>query len=396
MDYKAVRGYSVLMYRFVSKISNSGGWRVDGDGFLRVTMCVLRGGVFEYAKNDLPEELTSLKPDLKVWRVRVPDNAFSGDFLKSAEGKPVVAWNHEWQETAKLDKEIIVGALAGSATMEGTGMVMDAIINDAGVIAAVKNNDLQEISAGYHSHVETVDGDAEADAVQMPTELNHVVLLPAGKGRCGRSVRILNKKETTMVKVKIKNSVGEEKEYAFSNEDDAKQAEGMAQEKSDADVAAVKKEGEGQMEAKNHELADAQAKFAEITAALQALDAEKVLLEQRIKQYQSEEFQEAQAMERDEYKAGEQSVMENGCDEASKKELEGKLQNAKSIAERRKIVVAHVCNAKGIQFDEGNDKLLFGVLVKTLNKATVTEIRKPAKVEVNKRDESHPIFVRKG
>jgi hypothetical protein len=384
------------MYRFVSKISNSGTWRIDSDGFLRVTMCVLCGGVFDYAKADLPEELTRLKPDLDVWRVRIPDNAFSGDFLKSAEGKPVIAWNHEWQEAAQLDKEAIIGALAGAAKMEGTEMVMDAIISDKGSIEAVKNGDLQDISAGYHSSIDPLDGDPEADAVQMPTEMNHVVLLPVGRGRCGRSVRILNKKENVMVKVKIKNAAGEEKEYQFSNEDDAKQAEGMAKDKSDADVAGVKQEGEVQMQAKNHELADAQAKFAQITAALQSLEAEKVLLEQSIKQYQSEEFQESQSKEREAYKADEQAVVENGCDEDGKKELSGKLQNAKTISERRKIVTAHICNAKGIAFDENNDKLLFGVLVKTLNKKIATEVRKPiASVRVNNSEAPvHPVFAR--
>jgi len=150
------------------------------------------------------------------------------------------------------------------------------------------------------------------------------------------------------------------------------------------------------MQAKNHELADAQAKFAQITSALQSLEAEKVLLEQSIKQYQSEEFQESQSNDRLAYKADEQAVVENGCDDAGKKELEGKLQNAKTIPERRKIVTAHICNAKGITFDENNDKLLFGVLVKTLNKKTATEVRKPiASVRVNNSEAPvHPVFAR--
>jgi hypothetical protein len=57
------------------------------------------------------------------------------------------------------------------------------------------------------------------------------------------------------------------------------------------------------------------------------------------------------------------------------------------------ILTAHVCNAKGIPYDEANKKVLFGVLVKTLNKATVTVIRQPAKQETAK-ETNHPIFRR--
>ena len=165
------------MFRFGSRICNADKWRIDTDGFLRITMCVLRDGVFEYAKEDLPKELTDQKPDLKTWRVRIPEAAFTGNFLKTAEGKPVISWHHEWQETDNIDKERIVGAMAGEATVEAGAMVIDGVIHDANVIAAIKAGELVEISAGYHSDIEPLDGDPDADAVQRELKMNHVCLL---------------------------------------------------------------------------------------------------------------------------------------------------------------------------------------------------------------------------
>ena len=376
------------MFRFKSQITNSSGnWRIDSDGFLRVTMCVLRAGVFKYAKKDLPKEITDLKPEIEVWRVRVPEKSFSDDFLKSAEGKPAIAYDHEWQGVDDFNPNEVKGSLAGSAVCDGYEMTIDAVITDKDTIEAVKSGELCEISAGYHSNVDLLADDPEADAVQIPTEMNHVVLLPVGRGRCGPSVRILNMKgETKMsVKVKMKNSAGEEQSYEFTNEADAQTAEKMAQDQSAAKGA--------QMEAKNHELADAQTKFAEINKVLTALNAEKTILEQKIKQYESEEYQETQAQERDAYKADESAVIENACNEAEKKDLNAKLQNAKSVKERREIVTATICNSKGIDYKPENASILFGVLCKTMNKASSTVVRKPAQAKFKNSDGTDGDFV---
>lgn len=360
-------------------------WREDEDGFLRITMCVLRGGVFDYAKKDLPTEVTRTSPDKEVWKLNIQDQ-FSDEFLKSIEGKPVIIYKHDWQEVQTIQPEEIKGSIAGSARVEGNAIVVDAVITDADTIALIKTGNLVEVSAGYNSNVDIAE-DKDYDAEQIPTNANHFVLLPKGEGRCGHSVRIINtKKETVMVKVKIKNSSGNEAEYQFTNEADAQVAETMVKEETVAHT--------GEMEAKNHELASAQARFAEINQALTGLQAEKTILEQKLKEFESEEYQEAQLMEREQYKSDESAVIENACNTSEEKqEVEAKLQNAKSVKERMGILTAHVCNSKGIPYDEANKKVLFGVLVKTLNKATVTVIRQPAKQEAVK-EINHPIFRR--
>lgn len=396
------------MLRCILKISNEGEghWRIDDDGFLRVTACVLRSGVFPYAKKDLPAELTNARPELDVWRVRIPEDAFGSEFLKSSEGKPVIAWRHEWQEADGADKEPAVGALAGAPAVQDGRQIMDALITNADTIAAVKAGDLQEVSAGYHSTVEILNGDPDADAVQRPISMNHVVLLPAGRGRCGHTVRILNQKDTKMVTVKLMNAGGEEKEYRFTNEEDAKVAQEMVSDqaaKGEAEKDALKataaeseKKAAGDMEAKNHELAESQSKFAEIDQTMKAMEAQKILLEQQIKQYESEEYQSGVAKERGEFDAGEKSVMEN-CSDGEKKEAEAKLQNAKTLDERRKVIVGVICNSRGIPYDEANAKALFPVIVKTLNKATVTEVRQPVTKKQDKGDAPvHPVFAKRG
>ncbi len=188
-----------------------------------------------------------------------------------------------------------------------------------------------------------------------------------------------------MVIMKIKNSSGEDAEFKFSNEADAEVAASMVKENEAA--------GAVQMETKNHELAEAQKRFAEINQALSAMNAEKMLLEQKLKEFESEEYQESQLAERAQYKSDEATVIENACDAEQKKEVEAKLMNAKSVKERKAIVTSHICNAKGIPCDESNINGIFAVLCKTLNKATVTEIRKPNTAPAVQ-EKVHPIFHR--
>ena len=86
-------------------------------------------------------------------------------------------------------------------------------------------------------------------------------------------------------------------------------------------------------------------------------------------------------------------MIENALDVEGKKEVEAKMMNAKTVKDRMGIVTSHICNAKGIPYEEANAKVLFGVLVKTLNKASVTEIRKPAATTAVQ-EKIHPIFYR--
>lgn len=359
-------------------------WRIDEDGFMRVTMCVLKEGVFEYAKKDMPLEITRTSPDKEVWRLNIK-GPFSDEYLKSIEAKPIIIYAHDWQEVGKIDKEDIKGSIAGSAKDEGGAIIVDALITDKDTIDLILSGKLEEVSAGYNSSVDLSDS-PDYDAEQVPLNANHFVLLPKGEGRCGPTVRILNQKEEkTMVKVKITNSSGAEAEYQFSNEADAAMAETMVK-----DSTAT---GAAQMETQNHELAAAQARFAEINQALSAMNAEKMLLEQKLKEFESEEYQESKLAERAQYKSDEATVIENACNADEKKDVEAKLQNAKSVVERKAIVTAHICNAKGIPCDEANINGIFAVLVKTLNKASVTEIRQPA-VSTAAKENTHPIFHR--
>ena len=387
------------MRGFSFKTVNAGKWRVDEDGFMRITLCVLRPGIFDYSLDDIPEEVRKTKPDLLKWRVRIPESAFTPEFLKSSEGRPVISWKHEWQEVENIAKDDIVGALAGMAKVEDGGMLIDAVINDKDAIAAIKSEDVQEVSAGYHSELSALENDPDADAEQLPTQMNHVVLLPKGRGRCGPSVRILNAKETIMVKVKFKNSKGVEQTYTFENEADAQAAEQMVAERDGAHAA--------EMTATNHTLESAKAEFAELNKRMQAMDAERKLLEEKIKQFESEEYQEAQSGQRAEYGASETAVVDNcaGIPATSEgagaanlgEEIKGALKNAKTMNERRKIVTQKVCNAKGIPFDEANVPLLFGVLARTMNKASATEVRRPVVAKTNNEGaDQHPIFHRKG
>lgn len=316
-------------------------WRLDPDGALRITICALKEGVYSYGIDETPNvpELQGLSEV----REYIPAEEFTTEACVSLEGKNVVVDEHEWRFPENALKDgLTVGAVAGAPYAENGELYCDALIYDPSAIKAITDDTLPpeerlvEVSAGYDGDLViengTFDGKAY-DAKQTNLRFNHVLLLPAGKGRCGKEVRIINQKPTeakmagenkVLLKVQIGNAA---RTFRFSNEDDQREAETMLEEdrKFNAEKLNEAVEARSALEAQIKEL---QAQLAEHDNNLKEAKAQ-------IEELLSTEMQEALAAEATEQGEDEQAIVEA---EAENMVEEGEMKAENEDEEKEKIL----------------------------------------------------------
>ena len=390
----------VLQMEAMKAIVRANNWRIDTDGFLRVTMRVLKKGVYDYAPKEHGEEIAARFKDKAVIREFIDSKNFTDQALKTLEGKPIIIQGHEWRDLDNtLTDGLTVGNIAGTPYVEGDGIIADGIISNAKVIELISNKGLVEVSAGYETDLDTEHGTEEYDAAQGEPRFNHVLLIPEGKGRCGQDVRILNTKSAkeTQMKVKIKNAKGVERVYEFSNEKDAETAETVArdvQDSAEADKTEAVDGKDKEVKAANHDLETAKAELETLKAKCKDLEA-------RIEQFASEEYQEGVTKERGEYKEDEEAVMNAEVPEEEKAGIKEKLGNCKSVIERRKTLTVAVMNTKGVDLSAASDDAVsasFRTLVTFAKGKTASkgEAKAPQVKAQNTKpnDFVHPVFQR--
>ena len=399
-------------------------WRIDDDGFLKVTAHILKEGVYPYSAEEsgLEDELPNVDPVMQY----IPRSEFTEEALNSLEGKPVTVplikenedW-HQWRNPENALKDFLtVGSIAGRPTITEDGCIeCDMLIMDADAIAAIagtnensssenssseswaNKNRLVEVSAGYDGTLVLGEGRYLGEpyhATQTNLRFNHVLLLPAGMGRCGYDVRIINKmgpkphKKTLMPKVStagikpkpqegaympnpktIKLTIGNmARTFRFTNEEDAKKAEAMLREEKTFNAEAM----QAAIEAKNN----LQEEILELQNQLADRDQELVEAEEQIKKLLSPEVQEALAQEVMEQKEAEEAIIEAETDfvdsaefselselsgefssndaeslakvaEEEKEAFNNALARCRSLAERRAVIVTRVMNMRGVK-----------------------------------------------
>lgn len=222
-------------------------WRIDEDGHLRVTICALKEGVYDYGIEEAPQaaSLPELR-GLDTIREYISEKELRNkEALQSLEGKDIIVGHHDWQTPENYGEANIAGSVAGAPYVEAGELLVDAIIKCPEAIQNItsertpENERYVEVSAGYDGDLVADGGTYNGeryDARQINFRFNHILLLPAGRGRCGSDVRIVNSKPeevvrmagaSTTLKVRIGNA---ERTFRFSNEDDAKEAETMVEE----------------------------------------------------------------------------------------------------------------------------------------------------------------------
>ena len=341
-------------------------WRIDTDGFLRVTARVLREGIFPYSKSDLPPELqATFHPDQNTINQYIPASEFTIESLSSLEGKPVVIHEHEWRDADNTHSDgLTVGSAAGAPYVLDGGILVDLLITHAETIDRITAKELVEVSAGYDGDLVMgpgAFGDEQFDATQTNLRFNHVLLLPLGEGRCGYEVRIINQKdkETHMEPVHLR--IGN-REYKFSNAEDAEEGKKLA--KDEASEATT-----GMVDQK--QLDDAIATIVELKAALAKLE--------------DPEAQEAEAQELLNQKEDEEAVKKTDVKDEDKEKV-GNAMKGCNRKDRVKILMTHVLNAKGMPV-EGLDDSALHVLFKfhALNSKATIKAAEDAAAEAAKK-----------
>lgn len=309
-------------------------WRIDEDGIMRITMCILKAGVYDYGAEEVPSDAAFAGKD--IIREYIPTEEFSKpEALVSLEGKPIVITEHEWREAENtLVDGYTVGAIAGAASVNDDALVVDALIFDPATQAAIKSGKLVEVSAAYDGDIIIGEGEyngEQFDATQSNFRFNHVLLLPEGKGRCGYDVRIINQKpegvvmadKTATLKVQIGNT---SRTFRFLNEEDRAEAENMLEEQKafNAEEVQAAIEAKGELEAQIKALQEQLAQHDEHLAKAKA-EIERLL---------SPEVQEELATEAVEQRDDEDEIIEDVAEDA----LEGETVNEDEVEEEKEKI----------------------------------------------------------
>lgn len=230
--------------------------------------------------------------------------------IQSAEGAPLVIGEHAWC-TPEVIKEYQIGQVAGTPKVEDGYMVCDLLITDPQAIEDIESKKFSEISAAYLADAVFEDGEG-FDAKQTNLHFNHIAIIPAGHGRAGQDVRILNKQkgaqqmadEKKLVRVQLANTgkyvnVDEETADAISENDTA----------AEESKAKSLEDTMGTLESKNDEMAALQAEIEELKGELS-------VYKEKLEQLLSEETIEHAAAELVEEASEAGDIVENAvCDE---------------------------------------------------------------------------------
>lgn len=317
-------------------------WRVDPDGLMRITMCILKTGVYDYGPEEVPDD-----PSLSgksVIREYIPAEEFAKpEALLTLEGKPIVITEHEWRDAENtLVDGFTVGAVAGAPYVEGDELLVDALIYDTETQGAIQSGELVEVSAAYDGDIIVGGGDyngEQFDATQSNFRFNHVLLLPKGQGRCGYDVRIINQKpegvvmadKTATLRVRIGNK---DRTFRFTNEEDRAEAESMLEEQKSFNAEELQRSIEERDELKK--------KIDELSAQLAQHDENLKAARDELAAMLEPAAQEALAEEALAQREDEDAVIEDEVETA----LEGEeLENEDAIEERMEEEKERISNS---------------------------------------------------
>jgi len=327
-------------------------WEKTPDGFLRCTARILAERVMPYGRKELngcviPEYVTSPRVDLFV----PGEEMACAEALRSLEGVPIVAGDHTWL-TPEIVNTYGMGNVAGAPRIEGPYTVVDLLVTNPEAIQAIESGEIGEISAGYHSEIDFTPGEwngQQYDALQKGIRYNHIAVIPAGSGRAGADVRIINKKKEEVKNMPIKVKLANTGAYIqVENEEDA---------------TAVEKESQASGASLEKLMADLEknaAELAEVQSQNESLKGELSTYKEKLDQLLSEEAVEhaaegmvAEAGEAEEIIENSTFVNEKGEeDEKKKEEVMNSIRSGNNGRPFRGTALhSHILNSLGVKTD---------------------------------------------
>ncbi|MBU9552445.1 DUF2213 domain-containing protein [Burkholderia multivorans] len=141
---------------------------------------VARTGEMLYAAGEVPIEAG---PDGLIHISRTPEEVFRDETMASCAGKPVTLDHPDDFVTpatfSQLGKGVMLNIRRGEG-LENDLILADLLITAQDAIAAVQDEEIEEVSLGYEADYEQV---SPGRGVQRNIVVNHVAIVP--RGRCG-------------------------------------------------------------------------------------------------------------------------------------------------------------------------------------------------------------------
>ena len=324
-----------------TKVKIGNNYKVDEDGIMTVKACILKAGVFPYLESEFIENASNERVP-----VYIPETEFTEQALNTGAGCDVIVGDHIWRtSTNAMTDGHTVGSIAGLLETREGKIFCKLRIEDKETVDKVLAKELVEISAGYRADFQQEDGTYNGTPYkyrQGNIVFNHVLLLPAGEGRCGSDVKVINKKkigENTMSKT-LRVKVGNvDKSVEFSNEDDAAKAEELVDEVKSASAVDV----ENALEEVKTLKEEVETKNAELEEKKKLIEEFKEKLEEAL----SPEKQEELAEELAEQKVAENEVIDSEIEDEEEKEEVRNACKALNRKDRILLLAEKVMNKRG-------------------------------------------------
>ena len=168
------------------------------EGYLADRPVLTSTGIFEYTNPD-----GSIRREL-----RLPEEVFKPESLKSYRGKPIVITHDAGLITKDNVHENSVGTILSEGYRSGNNVVADIVIHDTD---AMKNAGLKELSLGYNLDLDETPGvwnGQPYDAIQRNIIINHLALVlearAGDQARLNIDSRDHNEKGETTMSMKTK------------------------------------------------------------------------------------------------------------------------------------------------------------------------------------------------
>jgi hypothetical protein len=149
--------------------------QITEDGYLEDSPIIARIGVQQYKRAD-----GTIRKEL-----RLPEDVFNADSLKSFAGKPITDDHPPEAVTAKNFKKYGIGVISGPAYQDGeTNVKAKIIIHDGVAVDKAMKGGKRELSVGYTVVLDETPGvwnGEQYDAIQRSIRVNHLSLVQRGR-----------------------------------------------------------------------------------------------------------------------------------------------------------------------------------------------------------------------
>lgn len=167
----------------------TGRTKKTSEGYLIAQSKVARTGVQLYRASELGDiaVLAGFAPDAPVRVYRHADEVFSDEALTSLTRVPVTVGHPSVMVDATNHNEYSVGDVGDRFAQDGDWIVVNPMIKDERGVTAAKTTH-KEISMGYTANIVPARDGIDADFEMTNIRFNHLALVP--KGRAGADARI--------------------------------------------------------------------------------------------------------------------------------------------------------------------------------------------------------------